>query len=101
MPRLSPPLCDPGPAGTHMTRIDSEGRVPGREGTVDWRVRALCVGTPPETFWPDHLVGPALTKHVRYVAAVYCDRCPVKTECAAMPDKGYGGIYAGKCCGRP
>lgn len=62
----------------------------------DWRSRAACRDTDPETFFPAAESGPAYERQVSEAKAV-CARCPVRTECldealARIPDGIAGGL---------
>lgn len=66
------------------------------EPARDWRSRAACRDSDPETFFPAAEAGPAYERQVAEAKAV-CAGCPVRAECldealARIPDGIAGGL---------
>ncbi|MBC3190927.1 WhiB family transcriptional regulator [Pseudonocardia sp. C8] len=76
--------------------MHSLGRRPETGRDRDWRSRAACAGTNPETFFPTAPSGAALAR-VEAAAKRVCAGCPVQAECRvwaleALPFGVAGGL---------
>ena len=89
-----------GPIGGRVPRTDTPGMAkPGRfvgayESDPNWRNRAACLGTDPETWFPlnDAEYGPALLQ-AEDAKAICNNRCPVRDAClewALATNQGFG-----------
>ncbi|MET9353145.1 WhiB family transcriptional regulator [Streptomyces sp. NPDC006617] len=64
---------------------------------MDWRERAICLGTDPDLFFPigDSTSGPTLLQI--HEAKAVCRRCPVRQQCLdwALETDAVEGIWGG------
>ena len=71
------------------------GNRPNRPPDTSWMVDAVCAneGAPTEHFFPENQLIPRRARELR---ALFCDRCPVATECfRTAVAYGAQGIWAG------
>ena len=62
----------------------------------DWRLRAACLDSDPELFFPEGTSGPALEEAAR--AKLVCAGCPVRARCLdwALANGAAFGIWGGR-----
>jgi hypothetical protein len=62
--------------------------------TADWRALAVCGRADPKDFSPN----PITWQHLARIRDEYCDHCPVRQECLALPRKTplATGIFGGE-----